>query len=91
MTQVVTVSAHTAAYASEAIKKTIRTSRKTDIEENMRTVENNAAQGEDVWNTIPANMVQSSHLGLDFLGANQSRQEQASLKHTIEAYKNSTF
>ncbi|MCL6708401.1 hypothetical protein M8R20_15475 [Pseudomonas sp. R2.Fl] len=90
MTQVVTVSAHTAAYASEAVRKPIRTPRKTDVEENMRTIENNAAQGEDVWKTAPANIVQSSQLSLDFLGANQSRQEQASLKHTIEAYKSST-
>lgn len=91
MTQVVTVSAHTAAYASEAIRKPVRTSRKTDVEENMRTVENNTAQGEDAWTTTPANMVQSSQLSLDFLSANQSRQEQASLKQTIDAYKNNTF
>ncbi|MBO3760568.1 hypothetical protein J5J10_06735 [Ciceribacter sp. L1K23] len=91
MTQVVTVSAHTAAYASEAVKKPIRSPRKTDVQDNMRAVVNNAAEGEDVWKTAPLNMVQSSKLSLDFLSANQSRHEQqATLKQTIDAYKNST-
>ena len=86
MTQVVTVSAHTAAYAYEATRKPQRTARKTYVEDNMRAVTNNAAEVEDAWNTTPVNMVQASALDISFLSAHQSRQ-QATLKEAIEAYE----
>lgn len=86
MVQVVTVSAHTAAYAAEAAPRPARTSRKSHVEDSMKAVVNNAADGDDAWTNGPANIVQASTLSLDFLSANQSRHQSAPLREIIDAY-----
>ena len=89
MTQVVTVSAQTAAYAMEPVKPPQRVSRATYVEEHTRVLAQQAALSEDLRLRALVNVVQPPALALYFLTSTQARYEQATLKETIEAYKNS--
>ncbi|GEO84988.1 MULTISPECIES: hypothetical protein [Alphaproteobacteria] len=89
MTQVVTVSATTAAYAMEHVKPQQRTSRSSFSDENTRLLAEQAATSEDFQLRALLNIVQPPALALYFLTAGQKNLAQASLKDTLEAYKNS--
>lgn len=89
MTQVVTVSAHTAAYAMEPVKPPQRVSRQSYVEEHTRLLAQQAAQSEDLQLRALVNVVQPPALALYFLTSSQQQFEQATLKETIEAYKSS--
>lgn len=89
MTQVVTVSATTAAYAMESSKPPQRTSRNTFVEESTRLLAEKAATSEDFQLRALVNIVQPPALALYFLTASQKHLAQASLKDTLEAYKSS--
>ena len=90
MTQVVSVSATTAAYAMENVKAPVRVSRSSYVEENTRILAERAAESEDFQLRALVNVVQPPALALYFLTASQKNFAQASLKETLEAYKNST-
>ena len=85
MTQVITVSAHTAGYASDAVHKPLRTSRKTFVEDTMRTNAPDDVKAHDRSADIAP--VQASGLSLDFLNAHQNSRHQTTLKEAIAAYK----
>lgn len=89
MTQVVTVSANTAAYAMEPIKPPQRVSRSSYVEDHTRVLAEKAARGDDLRLRALVSVVQPPALALYFLTSSQERLEQATLKDTIEAYKNS--
>lgn len=89
MTQVVTVSATTAAYAMESSKPPQRTSRNAFVEEHTRQLAEKAATSEDFQLRALVNIVQPPALALYFLTASQKHLAQASMKDTLEAYKNS--
>lgn len=89
MTQVVSVSANTAAYAMEAVKPPQRTPRSSFVEETIRAFAENAANGEDFKLRALVNVVQPPALALYFLTASQTKTEQATLKETLEAYESS--
>ncbi|MCJ8239324.1 hypothetical protein [Peteryoungia algae] len=89
MTQVVTVSAQTAAYAMESVKPPQRASRASYVEEHTRMLAQQAAQSEDLQLRALVAIVQPPALSLYFLTSTQQQFEQATLQETIEAYKNS--
>lgn len=89
MTQVVTVSATTAAYAMENTKTPIRPARSSFVEESTRLLAEKAAVSEDFQLRALVNIVQPPALALYFLTASQQHLVQASLRDTLEAYKNS--
>ena len=89
MTQVVTVSANTAAYAMEPVKPPQRVARQTYVEEHTRTFAEKAAQSEDLRLRALMTVVQPPALALYFLTASQQQLEQATLKQTIDAYRSS--
>ncbi|MFA7416718.1 MAG: hypothetical protein WC048_19805 [Rhizobium sp.] len=89
MTQVVSVSANTAAYAMEAVKPPQRTPRGSFVEETIRAFAENAAASEDFQLRALVNVVQPPALALYFLTATQTKTEQATLKETLEAYQSS--
>lgn len=90
MTQVVTVSATTAAYAMENSKAPVRGSRSSYVEESTRLLAEKAAESEDFQLRALVNIVQPPALALYFLTASQKNLAQASLKETLDAYMNST-
>jgi hypothetical protein len=73
----------------EPVKPPQRTSRASYVEEHTRELAQQAAQSEDLRLRALVNIVQPPALALYFLTASQQRPEQATLKETIEAYKNS--
>lgn len=89
MTQVVTVSATTAAYAMENAKTPVRSSRNAFVEESTRHLAEKAAASQDFQLRALVNIVQPPALALYFLTASQKNFAQASLKETLEAYRNS--
>lgn len=89
MTQVLSVSATTAGYASDSIKPPQRASKATMVEENTRLLAEEAAAGDDFQLRALVSVVQPPALALYFLTASQKALGQASLKETIEAYKSS--
>ncbi|CAH0341042.1 hypothetical protein [Rhizobium sp. CECT 9324] len=89
MTQVVTVSATTAAYAMEPIKPQQRVTGSSHAEETTRLLAEKAAKGEDFKLRAMVSIVQPPALALYFLTASQQKLEQATLKETISAYRSS--
>ncbi len=89
MTQVVTVSATTASYAMDTAKTPQRISRNSFVEENTRHLAEKAAASEDFQLRALISVVQPPALALYFLTASPTTHAQASLKDTLEAYKNS--
>lgn len=90
MTQVVTVSATTAAYAMEAAKPPQRVARATLVEEQLRVFAERAAKSDDYQLRALLNVVHPPALSLHALMAGQRRLEQATLREAIDAYRNST-
>ncbi|MBP1851091.1 hypothetical protein [Rhizobium halophytocola] len=86
MTQVITVSAHTAAYASDAVRKPQRTDRKTYVEENMRSTAPKDGDG-GTGETLEITAVQASALSLGMLDTGQPRNYETTLKQALKAYK----
>ncbi|SMC81993.1 hypothetical protein [Rhizobium sp. RU36D] len=87
MTQVVTVSAHTAAYVAEAMKTPPKVSRSTHVKETRKSVDKEAPS-EDIYTAqISATVSDSTSSALKFMtGGHQSKQN-ASLQATLEAYE----
>ncbi|PWE56512.1 hypothetical protein DEM27_08985 [Metarhizobium album] len=85
MTQVVTVSANTAAYAMEALKPAQRVARKQYVQEAVRTFEATANEGVDETDSIPDVIrTASAELSMMNFGDNQP---QASVQEAIDAYR----
>lgn len=86
MTQIVTVSAHTAAYAMEAVKPPTKLPSKKHVEETVRIAK--ARESDSVTDPILAvtDAVKSMSAGLASLNSG-ARQPQASIKEAIDAYR----
>lgn len=89
MTQIVTVSAHTAAYAMEPVKPALRSPRISYVEEHTQLLAQKASQSDDLRLRALVKVVQPPALALYFLTASQQKYEQATLQDTIDAYKSS--
>lgn len=88
MTQVLSVSANTAAYASEAIKPPMRVSRHTDVEIAINELARKANQSDDVRLKAILSVVKPPALSLYFLTAGREHNHQATLDEASSAYKN---
>lgn len=87
MVQVVTVSAQTAAYVSDAMRTPARVSRSKFVEENKRSVDTQVEK-EDVQSAhIGATVSEGTSSALNFLSAGQQPKRQNSLKATLDAYE----
>ncbi|EGL62752.1 hypothetical protein AGRO_4529 [Agrobacterium sp. ATCC 31749] len=88
MTQVLSVSANTAAYALEAVKPSQRVPRKTEIEDAIHELARKAERGEDFQLRGMMTVIKPPALTLYFLTAASQRQEpQATLEQAVEAYE----
>ncbi|MDI7863267.1 hypothetical protein MRS76_15015 [Rhizobiaceae bacterium n13] len=86
MTQVVTVSANTAAYAMETLKPSQRVSGNTLQYEQTRMLHEEAAKSTDNHVKALVNVIKPPSLALYFLTSGSSHQRQASLKEVMDAY-----
>ena len=88
MTQVLSVSANTAAYALEAVKPSQRVPRKTEVEEAIHALARKAEQGDDFQLKGFMTAIKPPALTLYFLTTASQRQEpQATLEQAVEAYE----
>ena len=86
MTQVVTISAHTAAYAAEPLKASARVSGATPIEATVRALSEKAMQTGDAQQKVLMNVVRPPALALFFLTTSQHNQPQTTRDHAEEQY-----
>ena len=88
MTQVLSVSANTAAYALEAVKPSQRVPRKTEIEDAIHELARKAERGEDFQLRGMMTVIKPPALALYFLTvASQRQEQQATLEQTQQAYE----
>ena len=87
MAQVLSVSATTAAYASEATKPIQRVPRRTDIEQAIHELAKKAESGDDLQLKALMTVVRPPSLALYFLTASQHHNPQATLEQAQEAYE----
>jgi hypothetical protein len=86
MTQVLSVSANTAAYVSEAMKPPGRTPRTTDVEVAIDELARKAGQSDDVRLKAILNVVRPPALQIYFLTASQYDNPKATLAEAQAAY-----
>ncbi|AVH41547.1 hypothetical protein EXN32_16940 [Agrobacterium tumefaciens] len=92
MTQVLSVSANTAAYALEAMKPPQRVPRKSEVEEAIHELARKAENGDDFQLRGLMTTIKPPALTLYFLIASSQRQEpQATLEQAVEAYEENSF
>lgn len=88
MTQVLSVSANTAAYALEAVKPSQRAPRKTEIEDAIHELARKAERGEDFQLRGMMTAIKPPALALYFLTvASQRQEQQATLEQAQQAYE----
>lgn len=87
MAQVLSVSATTAAYASEATKPIQRVPRRSDVEQAIHELAKKAEMGDDVKLKALMTVVRPPSLALYFLTASQHQNPQATLEQAQEAYE----
>ncbi|WP_313618720.1 hypothetical protein [Agrobacterium sp.] len=87
MTQVVGISANTAAYAMEALKPAPRTPNKTVIEEAIHALARRVEQGSDQQLRALINVVKPPSLALYFLTSSHHQNPQATYEQVQEAYE----
>ncbi|TRB02866.1 MULTISPECIES: hypothetical protein [Rhizobium/Agrobacterium group] len=88
MTQVLSVSANTAAYALEAVKPSQRVPRKSEVEEAIHELARKAEHGDDFQLRALMTAIKPPALTLYFLTAASQRHEpQATLEQAVEAYE----
>lgn len=88
MTQVLSVSANTAAYALEAMKPPQRVPRKSEVEEAIHELARKAEHGDDFQLRGLMTAIKPPALTLYFLIASSQRHEpQATLEQAVEAYE----
>jgi hypothetical protein len=88
MAQVLTVSANTAAYVSEANKPPIKVPRSSFVEENVNAFAKEALESGDFQLRAIVNVIQPPALALFFLTAgNDEAPPQVTLQEAKEAYK----
>ncbi|KAA3504161.1 hypothetical protein DXM27_02540 [Rhizobium rhizogenes] len=88
MTQVLSVSANTAAYALEAVKPPQRVPRRTEVEEEIHALARKAENGDDFQLRALMTAIKPPALTLYFLTAASQRHEpQATLEQAVEAYE----
>lgn len=88
MTQVLSVSANTAAYALEAVKPSQRVARRSEIEEAIHELARKAEQGNDFRLRGLLTAIKPPALTLYFLTTASERQEpQATLEQVVHAYE----
>lgn len=92
MTQVLSVSANTAAYALEAVKPSQRVPRKSEVEEAIHELARKAEGGDDFQLRGMMTVIKPPALTLYFLTvASQRHEPQTTLEQAVEAYEeNST-
>lgn len=86
MTQVLSISANTAAYASEAMKPPGRVPRTTDVEMAIDELARKAVQSDDQRLKAILNVVRPPALQIYFLTASQRANPQATLDEAKAAY-----
>ncbi|MCM2474934.1 hypothetical protein HGO38_15740 [Rhizobium sp. CG5] len=89
MTQVLTVSATTAGYASDLLKPQLKNVRESIVAQETRIIAEKASRSEDFSLRAVVNVIQPPALALYFLTASQQHNQQATLQQTLEAYRNS--
>lgn len=89
MTQVLTVSATTAGYATDLLKPQQKAVRDSIVERETRAIAEKAAKSDDYSLRAVLNVIQPPALALYFLTASQKQNQQATLQETLEAYRNS--
>ena len=88
MTQVLSVSANTAAYALEAVKPSQRVPRKSEVEDAIHELARNAERGDDFQLRGMMTVIKPPALTLYFLTvASQRNEPQATLEQAVEAYE----
>ncbi len=88
MTQVLSVSANTAAYALEAVKPSQRVPRKSEVEEAIHELARKAENGDDFQLRGLMTAIKPPALTLYFLTtASQRHEPQATLDQAVEAYE----
>lgn len=88
MTQVLSVSANTAAYALEAVKPSQRVPRRSEVEEAIHELARKAEQGDDFRLRGLLTAIKPPALTLYFLtSASQQRQPQMTLDQAVQAYE----
>jgi len=88
MTQVLSVSANTAAYALEAVKPSQRVPRRTEVEEAIHELARKAEHGDDFQLRSLMTAITPPALTLYFLTvASQRHERQATLDQAVEAYE----
>ncbi|MGV2110794.1 hypothetical protein ACQZ46_05880 [Agrobacterium salinitolerans] len=88
MTQVLSVSANTAAYALEAVKPSQRAPRKTEVEDAIHELARMAERGEDFQLRGMMTAIKPPALALYFLTvASQRQEQQATLEQAQQAYE----
>jgi len=92
MTQVLSVSANTAAYALEAVKPSQRVPRRSEVEEAIHELARKAENSDDFQLRGMMTVIKPPALTLYFLIASSQRQEpQATLEQAVEAYEENSF
>ncbi|NKN37877.1 hypothetical protein HFC70_16110 [Agrobacterium sp. a22-2] len=89
MTQVLTVSATTAGYATDLLKPQQKAVRDSIVEQETRIIAEKVAKSDDYSLRALLNVIQPPALALYFLTASQQNNQQATLQQTLEAYRNS--
>ncbi len=88
MTQVLSVSANTAAYALEAVKPSQRVPRKSEVEEAIHELARKAEGGDDFQLRGMMTVIKPPALTLYFLTvASQRQEQQATLEQAQKAYE----
>lgn len=87
MTQVIGISANTAAYAMEAVKPAQRTPKKTVVEEAIHALARQVEQGSDIHLRALINVVKPPALALYFLTSSHHQNPQATYEQVQEAYE----
>ncbi len=88
MTQVLSVSANTAAYALEAVKPSPRVPRRSEVEEAIHELARKAENGDDFQLRALMTAIKPPALTLYFLtNASQRHEPQATLDQAVEAYE----
>ncbi|MBD9387813.1 hypothetical protein HGO37_00295 [Rhizobium sp. CG4] len=87
MTQVLSISANTAAYAMEALKPAQREPKKTVVEEAIHALARRVEQGSDQQLRALINVVKPPSLALYFLTSSHHQNPQATYEQVQEAYE----
>ena len=88
MTQVLSVSANTAAYALEAVKPSQRVSRRSEVEEAIHELARKAEQGDDFQLRALLTAIKPPALTLYFLTSASNRNaSQTTLDQAVQAYE----